>query len=147
MDDETSRRGQKVQAAAGKLGLKADSYVENEWDVHKGDTQLGKLFYFPFQAEEPEKELWLTVPGAVDSHETLEDGLQALARLSREMVFTVYVRFDAEPGETPGREHLWQVAQAINEALGAIHDKLATGGLHVEKVVVRGWGGTVERPE
>ena len=40
MDDETSRRGQKVQAAAGKLGLQADSYVEHEWDVHKGDTQL-----------------------------------------------------------------------------------------------------------
>ena len=30
MDDETLRRGQKVQAAAGKLGLQADSYVENE---------------------------------------------------------------------------------------------------------------------
>ena len=147
MDDQTLRRGEKVQAAAGKLGLQADSYVENEWDVHKGDTQLGKLFYFPFQAEEPEKELWLTVPGAVDSHETLEDALAGLAGLSREMVFTVYVRFDAEPSETPGREHLWQVAQAINEALGAIHDKLTPAGLRVEKVVVRGWGGTVERPE
>ena len=49
MDDETLRRGQKVQAAAGKFGLQADSYVENEWDVHKGDTQLGKLFYFPLR--------------------------------------------------------------------------------------------------
>jgi hypothetical protein len=135
MDDETRRRGEKVQAAAGKLGLKADSYVENEWDVHKGDTQLGKLYYFPFEAEEPDKELWLTLPGVVDSHETLEDALAGLAQLSRQMVFTVYVKFDGEPGVTPDREHLWQVAQAINEAVGAIHDKLITGGLHVEKVM------------